>query len=145
MIANREQIHVALYEMLQAAIVGVKTWSRRLEGWDKYSGIEQPTISVVKGGEVVMRQTGIPAHYAMDFFVWIYVRHADKSVDPSSLLTAFYDQIEAALTPAPGLPENRQTLGGMVHDCRVEGTIETDEGMLGDQAVAKVPIKILTT
>jgi hypothetical protein len=35
------------------------------------------------------------------------------------------------------------TLGGLVNYCRIEGDIETDEGLLGEQAVAIIPVSIL--
>ncbi|NTV01932.1 MAG: hypothetical protein HGB04_03990 [Chlorobiaceae bacterium] len=144
MIADREQIHLALFNKVKG-LVGAKTVSRRLKGWTDVPKSEQPAVFVVKGNEQVMRQTGLPAHYALDFAIWIYVKHESQSVIPSSILDGFYAQVETMLASPAGLQEGKQTLGGLVHDCRVEGTIETDEGWLGDQAVAKIPIKILTT
>ena len=37
-----------------------------------------------------------------------------------------------------------QTLDGLVMGCRIDGKIETDEGALGAQSVAIVPITVLT-
>ena len=43
-----------------------------------------------------------------------------------------------------GQATGKQTLGGLVHDCRIAGDIETDEGRLGDQAVAIIPIEMMS-
>ena len=37
----------------------------------------------------------------------------------------------------------KQILDGLVMDCRIDGKIETDEGTLGAQSVAIVPITVL--
>jgi len=50
------------------------------------------------------------------------------------------DEIEKALEPQD---EETLTLDGLVSHCRIEGEIETDEGMLDTQAVAVIPISIL--
>ena len=39
---------------------------------------------------------------------------------------------------------NKQTLGGLVAHAWIDGVIETDEGVLGDQAVAIIPVVIKT-
>ena len=43
----------------------------------------------------------------------------------------------------PGRARNAQTLGGLVFDTWINGTIETDEGYLGQQGVAKIPVRII--
>ena len=65
-------------------------------------------------------------------------------MSPSSVMNPLLDAVTAAL--APDNPINTaQTLGGTVAHCWIEGAIETDEGTLGDQAVAIVPVRILTS
>ena len=51
------------------------------------------------------------------------------------------DALEEALAPPPGF--DRQTLGGLVHYCRIEGRVVKDPGDLDGQGLALVPIKIL--
>jgi hypothetical protein len=58
---------------------------------------------------------------------------------PAIALNQLVDAIELALSPGPAFEE--QTLGGLVSHCRIVGEIETDEGVLGDQAVAIIPSK----
>ena len=53
------------------------------------------------------------------------------------------DKIAAALRPRRELGEMKQILDGLVMDCRIDGKIETDEGTLGAQSVAIVPITVL--
>ena len=52
------------------------------------------------------------------------------------------DAVLAALKPADG-PIVRNTLSGTVEYAAVKGNIEVFEGVLGDRALAIVPIKIL--
>ena len=53
------------------------------------------------------------------------------------------DKIADALRPRRELGETEQTLNGLVMDCRIEGKIETDAGVLGAQSVAIIPLVIL--
>lgn len=73
--------------------------------------------------------------------VYIYVKTDGES--PSSLLNPLLDAVEQALQPQHPDINQWQTLGGLATHCWIEGTIETDEGTLGDQAVAIIPINIL--
>jgi len=94
---------------------------------------------------VVQRITRQPAKLMMSVKVYLYA-HSQTAAGraPASVLNDLVDAVFAAMAPnAPGL--ETQTLGGLVEWARIEGSIETDEGLLGDQAVAIVPITILTT
>jgi hypothetical protein len=62
------------------------------------------------------------------------------------VLNPLLDAIAAALAPTGAdLVAGAQTLGGLVKHCWISGAIETDEGALGGQAVAIVPVEILVT
>jgi len=63
-------------------------------------------------------------------------------VVPSVQINQILDELEAALAPPPG-PSFKQTLGGLVEHCWINGEIQTDEGTLGNQAVAIIPIRML--
>ncbi|MGH2507153.1 MAG: hypothetical protein ACRDHZ_07045, partial [Ktedonobacteraceae bacterium] len=74
---------------------------------------------------------------------WIYAHSNDPSVSPSSILNPLFDAVVNAISPKVGAFGGAQTLGGLVTSCHVDGEIMYDEGLLGDQAVCKVPIAIL--
>ena len=63
------------------------------------------------------------------------------------MLNPLLDAIEAALAPQAGgdLAANVVTLGGLAYQAWINGKIETDEGTLGGQSVAIVPIRIVVS
>lgn len=73
--------------------------------------------------------------------IYIYARNTGAEV-PAQVLNQILDNVEAALKP-DNLTQNTLTLAGVAHYVRIDGSIETDEGRLGDQAVAIIPISIM--
>lgn len=139
---NRESIAAALFA-LAGSTAGFVTKSRRLKHWSDVTAEDQPALFQSQGKETVdtaAAKMGAPNVHKIEFQLYIYVHSTDPTVPPSSLLNPILDALEAALTPTPGL---KQTLGGLVQHAFISGSIETDEGVLGDQAVAIVPIEAL--
>jgi hypothetical protein len=60
-----------------------------------------------------------------------------------TLLNPLVDAVEAALMPAATTGVQDLGLPAMVQHAYIAGKIETDEGVLGDQAVAIIPVEIL--
>lgn len=139
---NREAIYGALFAKLQG-ITGLNTVSRRLKHYDDVSPAEQPALFMTATSQHGSQTKGLPSLYYLDSKVWIYVHETDKSIAPATGLNNILDKIDAVLKPA--IPGNKQTLGGLVDHCWVDGEIVTDEGSLGDQAVAILTIKMQTT
>ena len=132
---KREDIHAALAGLLEA-VPGVATFSRRLLHWSDVPAGEQPALFMTGGNETVtVDGRGIPGRRFMPVKLYVYNQNED-----SGLQNDLLDAIEKALEPDG---EETLTLGGLVHFCRIEGEIETDEGLLGEQSVAIVPISIL--
>lgn len=137
-----EPIYAALFARLSTAALPV-TKSRVLRHWADVPSEEQPAMFQAQTGIVVRPETNKPTQYLLKSDVYVYVRAAGDEV-PATKLNALLLDIFGTL--APDKPyEGRCTLGGLVHYARVSGDVETDEGTLGDQAVAIVPIEILTT
>lgn len=136
---TREPIYAALFALL-SDIPGVVLSSRRLRHWTDVPPEEQPALFVTQGNEQADTLTGQPTKWLLSVDVYIYANTANGS--PSTILNPIIDSVVDALMPITG---NIQTLGGLVSYCRVSGQIETDEGLLGDQAVAIIPIEILAT
>lgn len=139
---NREAIYQALFAKL-AAVPGLKTTSRKLRHWSDVQASEQPALFQAQKNEVGIRQQGLDTKWTLNLDIYVYVNTSGEAC-PASQLNQIMDDIEAALLPDNQI-KNTNTLGGLVHHCRIEGSIETDEGTLGDQAVAIVPIVILAT
>ncbi|AEV24620.1 hypothetical protein Dsui_0200 [Azospira oryzae PS] len=139
---NRETIYSALFDRLKD-IPGIVTASRRLRHWSDVGQGDQPALFQAQKTQTAVQQTGTSGKWLLPADLYLYVQN--QSADgPSAALNTLIDAVEAALAPDNPI-KNTNTLGGLVEYCRIEGVIETDEGTLGDQAVAIVPVVILTT
>ena len=137
---NREAIYSALFTKVSSA-AGFVTMSRRLKHWDDVSAANQPAIFQAQKNETPANVPGLNQVWTLSVDVYIYVHSQnDHSVIPSSVLNPLIDAVEYALRP--DAVSNKQTLGGLVQHVWIDGAIETDEGVLGDQAVAIIPITI---
>jgi hypothetical protein len=138
---SREAAYSALFAKLQGA-AGFTTYSRVLRHWNDVGPGEQPALfQAQRDQEIMPRSKGLPPKRVLRAQVYVYVWSQDPTVSPSIALNNLIDAVEASLDPDP--VTNAQTLGGLVSHCWIEGSIETDEGTLGQQAVAIIPINIL--
>jgi len=132
---HREQILAALADRLKS-VGGIATFDRRLRHWEEVPPAEQPALFMLAAGQTVESTgRGLPA-LRVNVNLYLYSR-TDGPDSQNDLL----DALDDALEPDDGECEN--TLGGLVESCRIEGQIETDEGLLDRQSVAIVPIVIL--
>jgi hypothetical protein len=135
---TREPIYAALFALLSGAADFV-TASRRLRHWSDVGPAEQPALFVVQKSETAEAKAGLPPKWRALVDVYVYAHAPDETTAPATVLNPLLDAVEAALAPSGAV----QTLGGLVSHVFITGKIETDEGVLGGQAVAIVPIEIL--
>lgn len=137
---NREQIYQALFDKV-SALSNFQTKSRTFRHFSDVDSGEQPALFQVQVREEPSTQTGQPTKWLLHVELYLYV-HAGESSDnpPSSQLNPILDGITNLFSPDP--VSAKQTLGGLVHYVRVSGAIETDEGLLGPQGIAIIPIEI---
>jgi hypothetical protein len=137
---NREAIYSALFALVSTA-PGLVTTSRKLLHWNDVQSSARPALFQAQKGETAIQSTGLPTKWMLGVDIYVYV--STKGTDhPGAVLNPILDAIAAKLDmPFPGQP---QTLGGLVQYARIDGRIETDEGTLGDDAVAIIPVSILT-
>lgn len=133
---NREAIYSALFDKIKV-ITGLKKVSRKLLHWNDVPPSEQPALFQIQIGETPIQTKGFPTVWEMNVKLYLYVN--SQTGYPSLLLNQYIDKIEEALKPNS---QGFQELGGLVSHCWINGGIETDEGVLGDQAVAIIPIGI---
>lgn len=146
MIANREAIYAAIYAKVQALkdagdIVGC---SRKEVHWNDLSATQQPFVCAMQMPEVVDYKlgSGIPSKDTGEVDLVVMVQTSDTSDEiPAQKLNIVVQKIVDAFKPQR--EGERNTLGGLVYDCAVTGSIELDEGTLSTQAVAVVPVKFL--
>jgi hypothetical protein len=140
---DREAIYGALWS------AGSRAWSfasanRRLRHWSDVTPVEQPALFMSeKGGHAVVKALGAPTVWTLFADFYIYVHSSDPYAAPASILNPLLDSLEQALAPSPASGIQNLGLPDMVQHAYIAGKIETDEGVLGDQAIAIVPVEIL--
>jgi len=142
---NRETIYAAAFAKFSGAS-GFVTKSRLLHHWSEVQPEEQPAFYQVQISEENQQLKGIPPRWVLRMKLFVYVHPATQTlsdeVTPSQSLNPLLDALEAALT-ADDPQTNACTLGGLVSRIWIDGTIETSEGVLGDQEVAIIPVSIV--
>lgn len=136
----REPIYAALFALVASAASFV-TVSRRLRHWSDVGAAEQPALFMIQKSENAEERRPLPVKWRASVDLYIYAQAPDELTPPATVLNPLLDAVEAALAPDP--VGHVQTLGGLVSHCWIAGRIQTDEGVLGGQAVAIVPIEIL--
>jgi hypothetical protein len=147
----RETIIEALCAQLAQArfpalINGNDTWatlSRRLKLWSDVASADQPALFVTEHSEATtFASENLPGKTTLNVDLFIYISAGqDPGAIPARDLNIALDALAETLAPPAGC--ERQTLGGLVHTCRIEGRIVKDPGDLDGQGLAIVPIKIL--
>jgi hypothetical protein len=140
-VTNREALYAALFARL-AAIPGLVTKSRILRHWADVPPQQQPALYMAQAAQIPQTRTGEPTRWFLDASVYLYVRTSGSQV-PGSVLNPLLDAIEACFPLNPTTGKHDPQIPG-IEWARIEGQIETDEGTLGEQAVAIIPIRMLT-
>ncbi|EZQ11640.1 hypothetical protein [Acinetobacter sp. Ver3] len=144
---NSETIYQALFNRL-SGIDGFVTTSRRLKHFNNVAPDARPALFITQGNQTEVPVKGLDAKVELEAEVYIYIHENDPAIPPSVQLNQMIDRVRTKLAPDhPDMCEY-QTLGGLVEHCWIEGTIEVFEaveGMLDDQGIAIIPIRILTT
>lgn len=138
---NREAIYAALFALVGGA-PGLATTSRKLKHWSEVPANQRPALFQAQGRETVAQPAanGLPTKWMLDATLYVYVGTAGAE-SPGEVLNPILDAITARLDAnVMGTP---QTLGGLVQWARIEGSIETSEGTLGDDEVALIPVRML--
>ena len=139
----REAIYAALWS-LAAEAANFATASRRLRHWSDVGPAEQPALFMSeKGGIAKIKALGAPVVWTLYADLYLYAHSSDPYLPPATILNPLLDAIEAALVPAPISGIQDLGLPAMVQHAYISGRIETDEGLLGDQAIAIIPVEIL--
>ncbi|HEY1257776.1 MAG TPA: hypothetical protein VGF34_00895 [Stellaceae bacterium] len=139
----REAIYAALWELASGA-ANFASANRRLRHWADVAPAEQPALFMSdKGGHAAVKALGAPIVWTLYADFYVYVHSSDPYLAPAMVLNPLLDALEAALTPSPTTGMQNLGLPAMVSHAYIAGKVETDEGVLGDQAIAIVPVEIL--
>jgi hypothetical protein len=139
----REPIYAALFDLVAGA-AGFVTAERRLRHWSDVAPAEQPALFMTQKSEAAaIKALGAPAVWTLHVELYLYAHSSDPRRSPAAVLNPLIDAVEAALAPAAPTGVQDLDLPAMVQHAAIAGKIDTDEGVLGDQAIAIIPIEIL--
>jgi hypothetical protein len=140
---NREPIYAALFGLIETAADFVVV-DRRLRHWSDVAPAEQPALFMAQKTELAdAKALGAPTVWTLSVDLYVYAHSSDPYLAPATVLNPLLDAVEAALAPSATTGIQDLGLPAQVQHAYISGKIETDEGVLGDQAVAIVPIEIL--
>jgi hypothetical protein len=145
----RETIAAALWTQLQQANTGntpFNTMSRRWIPWSSTSAYNCPALFLMEQpGTAAGGERGL-TKWVMRFGVWVYlnINTDDYQTVVSTALNNYFDAIDAALAPQPPGQNQRQTLGGLVQSCFIDGTPVIDEGLLAPPSLLFIPVTVIT-
>jgi len=136
-------VGTALFTALQKA-TGITNAVRQLLAATDLGAANMPALEVVAKTEVAERRgVGIPIVWTIHYFAFIYASTADPGNLAETQINTLLDAVETALKPSPAT--GKQTLGGVVFDCRINGPIERDPGFTSGIGAAAIPIEVTIT
>lgn len=155
----REQIANALLTLLNGVNTNISNASakfqlisRRGAIWSSTPPANQPALYLIQVAEHATQHgspnfPGAPSmgetKWTIDYTLQIYAKaDAGSTSIPDSLINSILDGIDATLQSKP--PANAQTLGGLVTNCWIEGTILIGTGQLETQLMMLVPVRVTT-
>ncbi len=140
---SRNQIADALMELLINSYTFGFT-SRKLKMLEAVSVNLRPALFLTNYDQSVSYQSETLRKRSMTFRAVIYTSARDPDISGDVLLNDILDAIETALAPSGAdILINRQTLGGIVSHCYIEGEITKDPGDLDKDGLAVIPIIVL--
>lgn len=137
---TREAVYAALFAKLQT-LPGLVTVSRRLQNVQDVQPESFPAAFQLQGEQQSKFSGNTPTVFTWKADWLLYVHDDDPDSAPSIQLNQLIEAASALLNPSPAT--NRQTLGGLVEYCAIDGNIQVFEGVLGNRAVAVLPITIV--
>lgn len=132
----RETYYGTLADKLRS-IPGVRTFSRRLQHVNDVPAAQQPAIFLAQTGQVPSYQQGRTIMWDLSADIYVYVRDP-KGKEPGPIMNPLMDSIIAVFAPDNAMV-NACTFGGLCHKVEL-GQIATDEGTMGEQAIAIIPV-----
>lgn len=146
----REQVFEALLSVLGSAVYNgqpaFKTVSRNFKHWTDTPAALQPALFLrqIPGGTASQDFAFKMTKWKLRAAAWIYCKYSPNSaVTPGVTLNYLVDAVDQILIGSPAFPT--QTLGGLVIEAYIDGTIMIDEGYLpkDDQSIAVLPVTIV--
>lgn len=122
---------------------------RRLTKPEQAAAPGEPGLYLVKPSEDYKysdndESRGVPAKREISFVAVVYTDvGTDADAVPADLIDTLLDAIDAALQSGLDPGTFKQTLGGLVDDCRIEGRIEFSPGDSQGKGETIIPITVV--
>jgi hypothetical protein len=141
----RESAIGALLTLVANAFPWAAAPSRRLELWADVPAAARPCCFVFEGGkETYAWSNGAAPKRTLEVRLFIYANAKDPAAIGSAQLNDIMDALDAAFAPTGAdAPLGRNTLGGAVYHCRIDGAPFKDPGDLDGDGLLIVPVKLV--
>jgi hypothetical protein len=149
---NRELIWLALFARLKASLGSqAVTVGRRHIQPPTLTPELQPAVFLVQVREThAPNPKGTPGKLTLSGFIIVYLQAPAVLLDDigaetvvgATPLNALLQAVDQAMLPDDVL-SGRNTLGGLVDHCWLEGDTDMDDGIYSQQAAAILPVKIM--
>ena len=138
----------AAFSALFAQVAGAYPWasaSRRMQLWSNVPPGARPALFQLESGpETYVWTTPATPRRTFETKLFLYFDARDPATPGASAINAALDAIDAALAPQGlDLASGRQTLGGLVHDCKISGVPVRDTGDLDGDGLAVVAVRLI--
>ena len=142
---QRETAVQALQNLLAGAYVWKSGPARRLKLWSDVPAMSRPACFIFEGGQDTYSwsESALPKR-AIEVKVFIYLNAKDPTIVGAALLNTVMDALDEAFAlSGADLSTGRNTLGGAVYHCRIDGKTLKDPGDLDGDALLIVPVKLI--
>jgi hypothetical protein len=139
---SRETALTALFDRLASAYAW-KTSSRRFLMWTEVPAGQRPAMYQLESGteEYQWSSLAVPRRQ-INVKIFIYTS-ADHTAPGATIINNVLDAVDAALAPAGrDLQHGRQTLGDLVHNCRVTSVPVRDTGDVDGDGLVVIGIQL---
>jgi hypothetical protein len=141
---TREAVMTALFNL----VIGVHDFARtgrRLVLWDDVPATERPALYMLEHNEAYSHPSETLQKRELHATLFVYTDAKDATIVGATQINTILDELDAALTPSgrDAFVGNRQTLGGLVSHCYIDGEVVKDPGDLDGDGLLIVPIRIL--
>jgi hypothetical protein len=141
----RESAIGALMNILANAYPWKLGPARRLKLWGDVPAASRPACFLFEGGQETYSwsESALPKR-VIEVRLFVYLSAKDPSVAGSALINSVMDAFDVAFAVSGiDILGGRNTLGGTVYNCRIDGKALKDPGDLDGDALLIVPIKLV--
>lgn len=141
---DREAIYAALFALLTPAYAWKNTPARRVKLWNDVATEQRPAMFQFEGHDEIWDwPTSANPRVIFEASIFVYTSAPDPVVG-STILNQTLNALTLALLPTGrDLSTGRQTLGGLVHSARIQGSVTRVPGDIDGDGMAILPVRMI--